>query len=321
MRFAWLIPGALGIAVLSCGRTCVAAPAAPGSTISSFADYTAHLDSLREVILLCRNDAAQCQSSKVGADQRIEPEGFTAKYGWLRDAIDRSKDKALKDRDAILDSALTRVGVEESEAHQNADAAGFDNARRVANDILATPEFQRVQGPSWWEQKELAFWRWADRLFGDVSDAAGRNPWLRPVILWGMLVLAIAGLFVWARRAFQRQRFVVRVEGQGTSMIASGSSPDWTALAQQYSAEENWREAVHCLYWASIVMLEGRGIWRRGVARTPREYLLLLRSGSAQQTALRQLTSLFERVWYGKHPIGKGDYNSALALFDALRSA
>jgi hypothetical protein len=68
-------------------------------------------------------------------------------------------------------------------------------------------------------------------------------------------------------------------------------------------------------------MMEGKKLWRHNRARTPREYLMLLEPGSGMQLALRRLTKLFERIWYGLRPAAESDYTSALVLFEELRGA
>jgi len=44
----------------------------------------------------------------------------------------------------------------------------------------------------------------------------------------------------------------------------------------------------------------------------------LLQPGSPQQGALRSLTHLFERVWYGLREASDEDYHRARSLFDGL---
>jgi hypothetical protein len=39
------------------------------------------------------------------------------------------------------------------------------------------------------------------------------------------------------------------------------------------------------------------------------------------QHALRRLTQLFERIWYGLRPAAESDYADALILFEELRGA
>jgi hypothetical protein len=72
------------------------------------------------------------------------------------------------------------------------------------------------------------------------------------------------------------------------------------------------------LYWAAIVLLEARRAWRHNPTRTPREYVRLLKPGSARQRALRGLTQVFERVWYGLRGADAAEYARAREMYEAL---
>jgi hypothetical protein len=91
--------------------------------------------------------------------------------------------------------------------------------------------------------------------------------------------------------------------------------------AEEHAAGGRFRDAVHCLYWASIVTLEGRRLWQPDRARTPREYLRLLDPASATAPLLRRQTFSFETIWYGLRPAARPDYDSALELHRQLRAA
>jgi hypothetical protein len=96
---------------------------------------------------------------------------------------------------------------------------------------------------------------------------------------------------------------------------------DWARMAEQAAAAGDWREAVHCLYWASITLLEGRRAWRHNPTRTPREYVRLLKPGSSQQQGLRRMTQIFERIWYGHRDAEAEVYAQAHACFETLDRA
>jgi hypothetical protein len=158
-------------------------------------------------------------------------------------------------------------------------------------------------------------------LFDGVSQFGKRSPWLVPLVEWSSITLSAAGLLAWMLRTIQRQRLAVRIESGASVEVWQKESDNWAELARSEAARQDWRAAVHCLYWATIVMMEGRKMWRQNRARTPREYLLLLEPGSRMQQALRSLTQLFERIWYGLRPAAESDYANALVLFEELRSA
>ena len=197
----------------------------------------------------------------------------------------------------------------------------FQRARKKTDEVLSRPEFQTVSEESLIQREIARFWQWVSEMFGGVSRFGQRSPWLVPLMEWGAMTLAAVLLLTWVLRTMQRQRLAVRIEAGASTEVWQRESDNWADLARAEAAEQNWRAAVHCLYWAAIVMLEGRKLWRQNRARTPREYLLLLEPGSSRQLALRRLTQLFERLWYGLRPAAESDYNSAIRLFDELRNA
>jgi hypothetical protein len=197
----------------------------------------------------------------------------------------------------------------------------FDQARAAADRILASPEFRTAEQPSLLERVIVRILQWLGDLFGSVANLGQREPWLATVIEWSFFALAAAALLAWGFRTMRRQRLAVLLDGAATETVWRKESDDWAARARAQAAEQAWREAVHSLYWATIVMLEGRRLWRPNRARTPREYLHLLEPGSPRHQSLGGLTGIFERIWYGQRPATEDDYARVLALFEALRLA
>ena len=144
-------------------------------------------------------------------------------------------------------------------------------------------------------------------------------PWLGTLLEWLLYIGAAVGLLLLVRRAFARQRLAISLaQGAGPLSAWDREANDWADMAEARAAAGDWRDAVHCLYWAAIVRLEARRAWRHNPARTPREYVRLLKPGSPQQGALRGLTQIFERVWYGLRDADGDDYRRARSLFDGL---
>jgi hypothetical protein len=271
----------------------------------------------------CKKNPVECDAKKVGDDERVEGAGFQTRWSWLREVISGAHDATQSDREKQLQEAVARL---DEDAALTADAAPqtadvFPHARRQADDVLSRPEFRTVTEASYWQREVAKFWQWVGEIFGGVSRFGKRSPWLVPLMEWSSITLAAAGVLTWVFRTMQRQRLAVRIESSATSEIWQKESDNWAELARAEAARKDWRAAVHCIYWATIVMMEGKKLWRQNRARTPREYLMLLEPGSGMQQALRRLTQLFERIWYGLRPAAESDYASALVLFEELRSA
>ena len=82
----------------------------------------------------------------------------------------------------------------------------------------------------------------------------------------------------------------------------------WLDDARNAAAAGLWREAIHFLYWAAISRLESRRLWPADPVHAPRASIGPCRSRRSAQTWLSQLTSTFERFWYGGRNADEGDY-------------
>lgn len=199
------------------------------------------------------------------------------------------------------------------------EAANFRHARSVADDILHRPEFQREMALTWWQGKKLAMTRAIARLFARFSRIGAAVPWLARALECTLFGGAAVGLLLFVLRELRRQRLQVSLAGTSIQSEAwSREADDWSHRAEAFARERQWRDAVHCVYWAAIVLLEARRAWRHNPTRTPREYLRLLRADSPQHVALRGLTHVFERTWYGLRETTATEYAEARALYDRL---
>lgn len=330
LRWAFLLVALLSVGVGGLAQTQVqkltqvqGSEEAVGVRAASAADYRAQVERLQALVSACRKDAAACDAKLVGDDERIEEGGFEARWNWLREALASAHDAGLPGRERLLQAADARLAADVALAAGTGaeQGDGFARARTGVDRILARPEFRTVTEASYLERQMAAVAAWLDRLFSGVSRFGKRSPWVVPAIEWGAIGLAAAGLLIWVWRTMQRQRLAIRVESSAGAEVWRKEADNWAELARVEAERKDWREAVHCLYWATIVMMEGRKVWRQNRARTPREYLALLEPGSAMQQALRGLTQIFERIWYGLRPAGESDYERARVLFEELRAA
>jgi hypothetical protein len=216
------------------------------------------------------------------------------------------------------------------ESHLDADLAdvqpspaipGFSTARKAANVILSGREFNTSSEPSLRDRLMAIIDRWLYRLLSHVAAFGSRSPWIGPLIEWVLGTGACALLLAWAFRTVRRQRVRMQFEAERQIQQIDERVFNWMREAEEHAARERFRDAVHCLYWASIVALEGRRLWQPDRARTPREYLRLLDPASALAPLLRRQTSSFETIWYGLRPAARPDYDRALELHHQLRSA
>ncbi len=298
--------------------------------VATFAEYTAHLESLRTLVQKCQASAPACDPDQVGSDDQVTLQSlgsganvnqFEGRYDWLRKTLKQAQDTKAQDRDGNLSAAAERLEDALRDATAQPSVSKFAEARRRTDTILAHPEFVTVEEQSIWERVIARFFLWLDSLFGNVAKFGQRSPWIGPLLEWGLISVAFAGLALWAMRVFQRQRLAVRLESARQLEAWEEVSRNWRIQAEERAAHHEWREAIHCLYWATIVMLEGRRYWTPNRSRTPREYLALLELGSPRWSLLREQTRVFERTWYGLNPAAQRDYENALELHEQLRVA
>jgi hypothetical protein len=191
----------------------------------------------------------------------------------------------------------------------------FASARRAATEILARDEFQPPP-VTWWDRVKMKLEEWLGRLFLGVNRVTTRSPWVGKLLEWLLFMGAAAGLLVWLLRTVRRQRLRVAVgEAAQATTAWARETEEWQRQAQQEAARGAWREAIHALYWAAIVHLERQRAWRHNPARTPREYVRLLKPGSGEQKELRGLTAALERTWYGQREARAEEYGAAQESF------
>jgi hypothetical protein len=288
--------------------------------VASAEQFQTHVRSLQGLVQACSGNAASCDAAKVGDDDRVDALHFQMRWGWLRGALNDAHDAKPADRPGLMESAGDRLNEIAKQNALPADAqrgAQFATARADANKILDGAEFHDVEQQTWWDRQLAKFSLWVQRGLNGMGSFG--SPWMVrafEVLLFGG---AAVGLLFFVRRNLLRQRLAVALNSQTNELAWSRESNDWAAQAEASARDGDWRDAVHCLYWATIVMLEGRRLWRHNPARTPREYVRLLKPGSAQQGALRGLTRIFERLWYGLRSASPGDYEKARALYESLR--
>ena len=197
----------------------------------------------------------------------------------------------------------------------------FAHAQTAVRKILAGAEFQRPE-PTLWDRAKAWIVNAILRIFLGIDRVTTQSPWVGRALEWLLFLAVTAGLLVWVMRTVQRQRLRVALGGEpAKSTTLARETEDWRRQAEQEAAKGAWREAIHALYWAAIVHLERRRAWRHNPSRTPREYVRLLKAGSAEQRELRGLTSTLEQSWYGQREANAEEFSAAKESFDRLADA
>ena len=295
----------------------------PAPQPATLADYAAHLRSLRALAAACAQKADACDDARVGTDDRVTggPVTFIARYDWLSSALSTAKTSSAADRGQLMQRAEQRIEADLADAQSAPGESNFARARARANAILASREFDTTTIPSLRERILARIYDWLSRLLGRVAAFGARSPWIAPLLEWLLGTVAGALLLAWVFRTLQNQRRRVDVEATRHSEQTEARIRNWLRDAETCAARGAFRDAVHCLYWASIASLEGRRLWQPDRSRTPREYLRLLDPASPLSPILRRQTRSFETIWYGLRSANPADYENALDLHRQLRAA
>ncbi len=322
----WVVAALHVVFAIVAGNVCVQARAEDAASVPSSV-FAAQVTVAQGAAHACAVSAAACHAASLPDQERVSdaPTGaFTVSWRWLEDALTAVKSAPAAQRIQAMQAVSAHLTELAAEAGTDVGEppAAIGRARAAANAALARPEFRADQGPGWIERQIAHVEDWIMGLFTGMDRLGKRAPWLAPLIEWGCFGLAAAGLLWFVRQSLARQALRISLaDSAALGPRGNRDSADWARMAEERAAARDWREAVHCLYWAAIAGMESRRAWKFNPTRTPREYLLLLPPNSDAHRALRALTRSFERVWYGREEAGEEEYRAALASFRALETA
>jgi hypothetical protein len=223
----------------------------------------------------------------------------------LRELEVRPQDSAKIIHDLNLRLAAMRTAVAALEALEPRENP--EEARARLDKILARKEFQGAKGPSAMDLLQARINRWIveklARLFMRLHISAKTGN----ATAWGVIILAFLSLcfMVWRWLSGKQQI----AESVPAAKTAPSDARQWVAEALAAAERGDFREAVHCAYWAAVAKLEDMNVLARDRARTPRESLRLLEHHPNEERMLRGLTTHLELIWYGYRPVSPNDWS------------
>ena len=199
------------------------------------------------------------------------------------------------------------------------------NARAELDAILADSRFHQVRQPSAWELWRQRVNAWLARQLLKFFQSISRHPIGAKILFWVILAAAVAFL------AFLAYRFLT----QGDSVAGLHPEPvrtrsrswqEWIRASRKSAASGDFREAIHCAYWAGITRLQDAGALPLDRAKTPREYLRALsaprapeqESNEKYKDPLAKLTQHLELAWYANRGAGSDEFTDTLQQVEAL---
>lgn len=316
---AFVLFAPLAMPSVSAQQTSVSASA--GASELDLKAYEAQLDSYAAQIPEARRHPAELARLRNSLPTqwvvRCGQGSVTVSTGWLSDDLallsaNRKKGDAFV---RLIDARL--AGMRDAAAQLDAAAPSAPDARAHLDAILHGREFSGLHGPTSWDIMGQHIARWLVEHIINFLRRLHLRGNVGNVLSWIVIGIAFAFLcwWLWARLAV----LAPRAESAPAEPARPTSSRAWLNDALAAADRGEYREAVHCAYWAAIARLEDSGRLSRDRARTPREALRQLRAASSgERETLRQLTRSFELVWYGYRPVSDADWIGARAQLENM---
>jgi hypothetical protein len=311
-------------------------------------DYRQHLTGLSALVDTCAKErnTKSCDPALVGPDDRVpltsnsRTEQRLVRYGWLRVLFSKAQYPDLPEAKPVgkkpgdtsqeqpptsqlLKDAKVRLEADFAQTHaQVSPMPSHAQQRATLQQVLSEREFRGLQQTSVRDSVLEKLGNWFNRLFESAANLKARSAWVGRALVWGFILGVCVALVYSLLRLERRWRVQLTKESERPAPGAA-SARDWQLWledARNAAGAGLWREAIHFLYWAAISRLESRRLWPADRARTPREYLALVAHEDPRKPGLSQLTTTFERFWYGGRPAGESDYKNAENLASALIS-
>ena len=312
-------------AFLLAGQLPAAAQPAPGPDSVSVSAFVSELDALTTALSNASPADAAGLTANVPLRWRVNTgaNGIVVVDGtWVIHAV-RDAAAAPAEWPERRKQIAARLAEIRAHAADRADAGALTatrgKARAAVGTVLARREFQ-PSGQSWLGalQQQIAGWFRAllERL--GASGLATRQSAI--VLAWIAAAAAFAGLGIWLARVLDKPRHGATL-ALARRLPPRVSAREWGSRSRAALRTRDVREAIRCAYNAALRRVEEEGGWRVDPARTPREYLPLLRANDSRRAPVMTLTEQFEQVWYGNRAVSDDDSRSLLASLEKLGCA
>jgi hypothetical protein len=280
-----------------------------GSTESSALDLQSYQQELMRI-----EDGAN-DREKIEALRKSLPDEWRVEHGGQTYSVPTKEiSEALREvqsdsKKATLAQLELRLKFMRQQAEELARATSGTNlaeAKDKLDAVLNRSEFREATGPSTWDVIRARINRWILQHIIRLLNLLHISRKTGNAIGWGVLFLAVVLVFYvvyrWLAKSTKAAEFRAEVEPRGSD------TRHWTQEALVAAERGEFREAIHCAYWASIARLEDVRILPRDRARTPRESLRVLDQHPKEQSVLQSVTRSFELIWYGYRPVSEADW-------------
>lgn len=284
----------------------------------SLAAYKAELDRCAESIRQGENLAQLRESLPRNWVIQTEQSRAAVSTDWLASELRQAEHDPAQSK-AVLREMQRRLAAMRKAAadlENGANETITESARLHLDKVLQRREFANANGPSQSDLLQARITRWMEERLLRLLSLLHVGRTTGSVITWGIVALAFSMLCYWAWQNISR---ALRDAAPAPQRAAKANdSRYWAKEAFAAADRGDYREAVHCAYWATIEHLEQLGLLKRDAARTPRESLRSLEPHATERRLLGEFTPHFELIWYGYRPAWPEDWANARAHLEKM---
>jgi len=264
---------------------------------------------------LTRIAEASKNPAQIGEVRRSLPESWKVKdddrsYSVptkeIADALREIEQDPKKGTAAQLQKRLSTMRQEAEGLSKAPSETNTAEAESRLKKILGRGEFQESSGPSAWDLMKARINRWIleqiIRLFRVLHISQKTGNGIAWAVIFAAVVLLFYVLYRWLSKSTKTESFRAEVKA------SSSDARHWVQEALGAADRGDFREAVHCAYWAAVAHLEDIRILPHDRARTPRESLRLLDQHPREKGSLQTITHSFELIWYGYRPVSAAEW-------------
>jgi Domain of unknown function (DUF4129) len=282
--------------------------------------------------------------TKLPPSEKIELKdtNFGVKHDWLYEKLIQFENEpygSIK-RTPIIDEILERLSALEVKIieleKQEFSQRSKDEEKQKLEEILRRAEYQKPEekGETWIQQKWREFWEWLwkrePKEKKEIQAPEG-SPILASGLLYTVLAIAIAlVLFLIYRFAPVILKQIREREKSdknsrvilGETLSAEDSSHSIFSEAEDLARNGNLRGAIRKGYIALLCELSDKKIIGLASHKTNRDYLRDVKNKKDLHQNMNDLTSNFERNWYGINKTDENDWEEFKQTYQqAVRKA
>ena len=250
---------------------------------------------------------------------RVGDQSVQVPTGWLASDLKKIEEDPANSPHISQEVNLASWPCATWRLHWNTDRVPRISTSRTAkiDKILSAREFGAAQGPSQWDLLKARIARWVGLQIYKLLSRLHLGAKAGNALAWIIVGVAFLALVYWVLEDSVSPKNRRRATSVEVATRIKRPAP-WAMDALAAADRGDYREAVHCAYWAAVVHLEALGVLKRDRARTPRESLRLLDPHPNEQKLLREFTRRFELIWYGYRPASANDWSEARSNLEKM---